>query len=174
MHKDELWQEYGTTGLPLEGIGHPKASFGGICGAINVWFYHDTPSGREILFQKRSAIVDHNPNKWDSSAGGHINLDESPIEATVRESREEIGATVNPDKLVFVFSSQSFLYNFIAHIYLYEWTGSNEFSFDDTEVAEVRWVPVTDARDFIKNHVKSNLASLDWYWELLFLSLAHL
>lgn len=45
----------------------------------------------QLFMQKRSATKDIQPNKWDSSVGGHIDLDETPQQAAQREAGEEIG-----------------------------------------------------------------------------------
>lgn len=45
----------------------------------------------KLFMQKRSATKDVQPNKWDSSAGGHIDLNETPQQAALREAGEEIG-----------------------------------------------------------------------------------
>ena len=45
----------------------------------------------KLFMQKRSASKDIQPNKWDSSVGGHIDLNETPQQAALREAREEIG-----------------------------------------------------------------------------------
>lgn len=44
-----------------------------------------------LFMQKRSATKDIQPNKWDSSVGGHIDLNETPQQAALREAQEEIG-----------------------------------------------------------------------------------
>lgn len=48
------------------------------------------PEG-DLYMQKRSATKDVQPNRWDSSVAGHIDLNESPDEAVLREAREELG-----------------------------------------------------------------------------------
>ncbi|MDR1502317.1 MAG: NUDIX domain-containing protein [Prevotella sp.] len=45
----------------------------------------------ELYLQKRSATKDVQPNKWDSSVAGHIDLDETPEIAAGREAGEELG-----------------------------------------------------------------------------------
>lgn len=45
----------------------------------------------KLYMQKRSATKDIQPDKWDSSVGGHIDLNETPEQAALREAREEIG-----------------------------------------------------------------------------------
>ena len=45
----------------------------------------------QLFMQKRSASKDIQPDKWDSSVGGHIDLNETPAQAALREAGEEIG-----------------------------------------------------------------------------------
>lgn len=45
----------------------------------------------ELFLQKRSPDKDIQPDKWDSSVGGHIDLDETPEQAVLREAHEELG-----------------------------------------------------------------------------------
>ncbi len=44
-----------------------------------------------LFLQKRSPHKDIQPNKWDSSVGGHIDLGETPSQAATREAKEELG-----------------------------------------------------------------------------------
>ncbi len=50
------------------------------------------PQG-EVYLQHRPAWKSIQPNRWDTAVGGHIDLDETPTEALLRETREEIGLT---------------------------------------------------------------------------------
>lgn len=54
---------------------------------------HVFNSEGNLFLQKRSATKDIQPNKWDSSVGGHIDLGETPEVAAIREAREEIDIT---------------------------------------------------------------------------------
>lgn len=56
---------------------------------------HVFNSQGELFLQKRSARKDIQPNKWDSSVGGHIDLGENPLNAALREAKEEIGLTLS-------------------------------------------------------------------------------
>ncbi|MDR2955055.1 MAG: NUDIX domain-containing protein [Prevotella sp.] len=45
----------------------------------------------ELFLQKRSYTKDIQPGKWDTAVAGHIDLDETPLEAVNREALEELG-----------------------------------------------------------------------------------
>jgi len=58
---------------------------------------HVFNSKGQLYLQKRSATKDVQPNRWDSSVAGHVDLGEPPLEAAMREAFEELGLTnVNP------------------------------------------------------------------------------
>lgn len=54
---------------------------------------HIFNSNGELFLQKRSATKDVQPNRWDSSVAGHIDLNETPEAAAIREANEELGLT---------------------------------------------------------------------------------
>ena len=51
---------------------------------------HIFNSKGELYLQKRSATKDVQPNRWDSSVAGHIDLNETPEKAALREASEEL------------------------------------------------------------------------------------
>lgn len=164
MHKDEIWQLYSKNGEPIPGKGW-KASLGnpevtgsdGIVGISIVFLYRRGKEGLEFLWQKRSMEIDRYPGDWDISAGGHINLSESLIEAAVREAREEIGAEVSAEELELV-TMYPFNKNRFAWIYLTDWTDKTSgFHFDDREVTEVKWVKYDEMNEFRKKYAKAPL-----------------
>lgn len=53
----------------------------------------------EILLQHRDAQAPTNPNKW-GLWGGSIEQNEEPLEAALRELKEELSVTVAPNELV--------------------------------------------------------------------------
>ncbi len=52
---------------------------------------HVFNSRGELYLQKRPAWKDIQPNKWDTSVGGHVDLGENVETALRREAREELG-----------------------------------------------------------------------------------
>jgi isopentenyldiphosphate isomerase len=67
----------------------------------------------QILLQQRSLKKKSDPGKWSSSASGHISAGETSFEAALKEFNEELGITVEKDKmrLVDTFKSPSVRYN---------------------------------------------------------------
>ena len=163
MHTGEQWQDYSLAGTPLKNggydssLGNPSTKFSMLVGAVDIWFYRRTASGRlEVLFQHRSETVDKNAGKWDVSAAGHMNYGETIPEAAIREIREEIGAEVTEKDLQYIFSVRSIDgKNLVNHYLLCDWTErEDEFHFDDREVSEVKWVPFSRFDKFINENVK--------------------
>jgi 8-oxo-dGTP pyrophosphatase MutT (NUDIX family) len=164
MHHNELWQLFSPNGEPIPGvgresaIGNPDGKDADIIGVAIVFLYRVNQNGEvEFLWQKRSDEVDRYPGDYDLSAGGHINLGESPIEAAIREGREEIGVQLTKDDLEYGFM-QPFNKNRFAWLYFVNWTGRTEdFQFNDEEVSGVKWVLNKEMPEFVKNFAKPPL-----------------
>jgi isopentenyl-diphosphate delta-isomerase type 1 len=54
----------------------------------------------DLYLQHRSPHKDQYPEHWDSSAAGHTDLGESPLEAAQRELMEELGLAVSLTKVL--------------------------------------------------------------------------
>ena len=169
MHQDEMWQVYALNGEPIpeEGwnsaLDNPeKTGSDAIVGVAIVLLYrHCDDSKVEVLWQKRSDKVNRFPGEYDYSAGGHINLGESLVEAAVREAREEIGVELSANDLYFL-TTRPLNKNRFAWIYLVDWTGKpDDFHFDDEEVAEVKWVPFEESDEFRVKYGKEPLKKDD-------------
>lgn len=164
MHTDEMWQLYYPNGEPIKNEGwesardNPEGSDTEIVGVAVVFVFRRNKDGiLELLWQKRSEGVSRYPGFYDISAGGHINLGESLVEAAVREAHEEIGAEIAPSDLGFV-TMRGFNKNRFAWVYAVDWSLKVEdFHFDDKEVEEVRWVPFDLTEDFVMKYAKPSL-----------------
>lgn len=163
MHPNEVWQVYDYTGERQKTgrevkLRNPKPGEDEYVVATCAWLYRRTEKGIEVLFQKRSPYVDGFPNKWDRSAGGHVNLGEKKIDAVVRETEEEIGAKVAPEKFHLVSMHLSNFSNMFTYVYACDYTGlPDEFHFDDKEVSKVKWVSLPEFDDFLEKNAKEPL-----------------
>lgn len=148
MHEDELWQVFHQNGQPIQEQGAIDDAFDDdptlVVGNAHVWLWRKTTDGTvEVLLQKRAMTKKRKPGYYHISAGGHINIHESPINAAVRETKEEMGIEINPDHLYLVHVTRMPPHwNDLAHVYIYELNGDEIFSFDDGEVDGVEWRPV--------------------------------
>ena len=57
-----------------------------------------TPKG-EVLLEKRSPIITFAPGKLDITLGGAVDAGETPLQAAVRETHEELGIRLAPSQL---------------------------------------------------------------------------
>jgi isopentenyldiphosphate isomerase len=62
-----------------------------------------TNGAGELLLQKRSSFKDVQPDKWDTSVGGHLDPGEGPAEALTREVREELGLDLPAGAFTFCY-----------------------------------------------------------------------
>ena len=74
----------------MEGWFHPTA---------HVWLY--TNNGKALL-QKRAAEKDTFPGLWDVSVAGHVHAGETPMEAALREVKEELDMELDSGSLHFL------------------------------------------------------------------------
>lgn len=163
MHHDELWQLFYPNGEPIKGSGwesardNPSAEDTEIVGVAVIFFYRKKDNHLEFLWQKRADTVDRYPGYYDISAGGHINLGESLVEAAIRETYEEIGARITPEDLQFT-TMRPFNKNRFAWVWCVDWTGREEdFNFNDHEVSEIKWVPLEELKSFWQTKAKPPL-----------------
>lgn len=174
MHKDEMWQLFYSNGEPIKGEGwdsardNPEEPDTEIVGVAVVFVFRVNKEGvLELLWQKRSEGVSRFPGFYDISAGGHINLGETLVQAAVREAREEIGAEILGTDLNFV-TMRGFNKNRFAWVYAVDWSErAEEFHFDDKEVEEVRWVPFDLTTDFKEKYAKPSLKKDNLTFEAL-------
>lgn len=145
MHDSELWQVFLENGQPVPGKGLDSTDFEAdpalVMGNAHVWLWRKTSTGADILLQKRSRAMRRSPGMYHISAAGHINVGETPVEAAVRETKEEIGLEIEPNRLylVHVTRAKRNLAS-LLHVFTYQLEGNEDFSFDDGEVEEVKWV----------------------------------
>lgn len=103
---------------------------------------HIFNSEGKLLLQKRSKTKDIQPNRWDTSVGGHIDLGETPEKAALREASEELNIKdINP----------TFITKYIIETdrereftYCYYTIYDGECSADHNEVDECRFWTIED------------------------------
>ncbi|MDB5182548.1 MAG: hydrolase [Candidatus Saccharibacteria bacterium] len=150
----ELWQAYDENCKPVAGVGLTRAeAYGGkLHAASQVWLWRHKDNTIEVLLQLRASDKRTWPSHWDISAAGHIDLNETPRQAAVRETFEEIGLSVKENDLspMFVFHADytdegsGAIENEWQFTYELNLVLNKLFKFADGEVAEVKWISLDD------------------------------
>lgn len=106
---------------------------------------HIFNSKGELFLQKRSYKKDVQPNKWDSSVAGHIDLGETPVIAALREAKEELNLLLPDmhyiDKYIIETSTEREL------SYIYFTTTDLEPSINMDEVSDGRYWTLDEIKD---------------------------
>jgi len=153
---EELWQRFDEQGAPLQdkSTTKPEATSKGLLhGVAHVWMWRRGKNGPEILVQQRGSDKRTWPDKLDVSAAGHIRFQEPPIVTACRETSEELGVHVLPERLE-LFSvyrwnvrvdGTELLENELQWLYLLE-LSENKFRLPAGEVGAVVWKPLDQCR----------------------------
>lgn len=149
MHDGELWQIFSQNGQPLANRGALDDEFDQdpslLVGNAHVWLWRRSDNGVDVLLQKRSLTKKRAPGHYHISAGGHINMGETALDAAIRETSEELGVMLDPALLHLVHVTRMpSTWQDLAHVYIYELAGDESFSFDDGEVESVHWHTIED------------------------------
>lgn len=143
----------------------------------HVWLARKSPSGYEVLLQKRSRNKDAYPGCYDISSAGHVPAGEDYLEAAVREAGEELGLCIKPEELVRIgthrgrieaeFYGKPFRNDELAAVYIY--TGKadeKKFRLQESEVESVDWV---DYQECLKKIQSGDAGYCIWEDEFLML-----
>lgn len=163
MHENELWQVFNNNGTPIEGKGATVDEFKQnealIMGNSHIWFWKKDGENVEILLQKRSLTKSTRPGMYHISAGGHINVGETPVQAALREAHEEMGIELALEKLHYVCSTRiiGMSPNSIVNVFLYELQGDEEFVLVDWEVDSYEWRSLDNFKEIVEEADVHNL-----------------
>lgn len=116
-------------------------------------------SNSKLLIQKRSMKKRGEPGKWDLSSAGHIDMDEAPIDAAIREAYEEIGILIDKSELELIdtflmkkkFSNGDFINHFTYLYVVNKDIDLNSVIMQETEVDEVRFVDKKEYMELFDN-----------------------
>ena len=106
-----------------------------------------------VLLQQRHPGKETDPGRWDIAVAGHLSAGQSPLEAMVREAREELGLALDPGTLTFLgaLSKEDLSPEFVdrewQHLFAGHWDGGVEdLILQADEVVGVRWMAVDEFR----------------------------
>lgn len=155
-HDDERWQAYTEQGTQITSsagaLTKAQCAAGALHGNAHVWIWRKSGGAIEVLVQLRAAGKKTWPNHLDISAAGHIDFDETPIQAAVRETREELGLTLDVSQLKLLFvhhqhmkdETSGVIENEFQWVYGYELTGAVAMRYQQSEVGATTWLTLAD------------------------------
>ena len=136
-----------------EGIQHRTA---------HLWIARKKGGNIELLLQKRCMEKDSFPGCYDISSAGHIPAGQGFVDSALRELKEELGVTAQPQDLILcgqrsfqfsaVFHGKPFKDNQVSNVYLL-WLDrdAEEFTLQKEEISAVRWMPLADCLRNVEN-----------------------
>jgi len=159
----ELWQAYDEQGNQITGKGltKPQAREGSLHGAAHLWLWRHRNNRLEVLLQKRAEDKPTWPGYYDISAAGHIDFSETPLEAILRETKEEIGFKINPVDIHLLFVYRQYLKDGGIIENEFQWVFGMEVKTEaeytvDREVELVAWMSMDKFTDYINGDIKGS------------------
>ncbi len=114
----------------------------------------------EVLLQRRAVTKKKNPGIW-SKTGGHVDAQETVIEALKREVMEEIGLEIKDDNLFFMNKYKSTNPNYFSYNYIYVTDKkTDDYKLQKDEVDKVEYFKIED----LENEIRNNNKSFDFYY----------
>ncbi|NDV67612.1 NUDIX domain-containing protein [Dysgonomonas sp. 25] len=99
----------------------------------------------ELFLQKRSPKKDIQPDKWDTSSAGHIDLGENPDTAVRREAYEELGITGIEPVFITSYILENEQERELSYCYYIVYDGVIQV--DNDEVADGRFWTLTEIEE---------------------------
>lgn len=131
--------------------------------AVHVLIFN---SKGEIFLQKRSKHKDTFPQRWDSSAAGHLNPDEEYDACAVREVKEELGFDLPgaPTRILRIEACEETGQEFVW-VYRFEAEGPFDLNVEEVEAGD--WFSPQFVTDWIQAKPNDFAPSLVCIWRNL-------
>jgi 8-oxo-dGTP pyrophosphatase MutT (NUDIX family) len=105
--------------------------------------------GRRLLLQQRHPAKETDPGRWDIAVAGHLSAGQTPLEALLREAREELGLALDPASLtpLGAWPKEYFEPGFVdrewQHVFAGFWSGDPaSLTLQADEVVDARWMDI--------------------------------
>lgn len=114
----------------------PKGHYIAVVGVVII------NNNNEVLLQKRSRFKRDNPSKW-GICGGKVDLNETTIDAGVRETLEEIGIRLNKEDLNFLSMDTNEKTHFTVY-YVRQDVDIDKCKLQEEELEEVKYFKIEE------------------------------
>lgn len=123
-------------------------------------------SGR-IFVQRRSLSKDNGPGLWDSSAAGHVDASETPLECAIRELKEELGLCVNAEQLQLHFQLEASESTGMEFASIFTLVTDDPVSTDPVEIMDSRWCSPVELDGWIEQSAEEFTGVFLMIWQRL-------
>ena len=140
----------------------------GLCfNIVGLWIIN---SKGQVLMQKRAATKKYNPNKWAICAG-HVQAEETLVDAMKREAQEEVGLKLKDEQLInLIYGKRN--NRFYKGFYTFCNNDIKTFKIQESEVSEIAWVNFEDVRKAYKKQDGVYVFEKSEFYDELFKKLA--
>ncbi|HLD59255.1 MAG TPA: NUDIX domain-containing protein [archaeon] len=104
----------------------------------------------ELFLQKRTMTKDVFPGYYAPSGSGHLNLEESPKKAALRELNEEIGIQATTEQIIEIGSFKCFTKEMKELIYVFMLITNQEPKINPEEVSEAKYYSIREIKKMNK------------------------
>lgn len=131
--------------------------------AVQIWIIN--PKTNQVLMQRRSYEKENDPGMIDVSASGHVHLNETPMQAMIREGQEEVGEDAFNTIIGRIKKLMDFKLDFtkagrkgkyLTHEYMaYSEQPLERYIKQDEEVEELFFIDYEEVKNLIRNRDKN-------------------
>ncbi len=120
---------------------------------------------KQILCHKRSIKKDMKPGFWAAFFGGHLAPNEEYKHNAVQESSEELGIEINENALIpyKILKSDKPTHREFQHVFALILSKEiEEFSFEEEEIEQLKWIDVNEVRRILADPKIENWVKKPW------------
>lgn len=129
---------------------------------VNVFLIN---SKKELLIQKRSHTVAWKPDIW-ATTGGSALAGEGPMEACIRELKEETGIDASKEDMRMLAIFQRV--NSYQAVFLMKSEATlSQMTMQTEEVAELKWATIAEIKDMIKQDRFHKYQYFEWLCDII-------
>ncbi|HMT39934.1 MAG TPA: NUDIX domain-containing protein [Candidatus Saccharibacteria bacterium] len=131
----------------------------------------------KIIAQKRSLSIVMNPDMIELSVGGAVNSAEEPLQAIIRETKEELGIHVEPSEVIYInkrrynkhYKKLNKTSKTILHTYVIKLRSPiSNTKLQDSETSKIYFLPESKAKRLVSYHRIARLGRITpfySYWK---------
>jgi 8-oxo-dGTP diphosphatase len=115
---------------------------------------------KEILLQKRQN-TGYMDGKYDVGCSGHLEPNESVIEALIRETEEELGIIINKKDIELATIVHDVAANYVRFFFCVDKFEGVPTNKEPKKCSEIMWAPIDDLPEETIPHIRSTIKNIE-------------